>query len=84
MLPKINEQYADYILSISKNGLYDMVTEIKVDEEKGHVVANLQPALIDKFARKFPDADLLELDNAVNWIILKARMISNEKLNELK
>ncbi len=82
MLPKMNEKYADYVLSISKGGLYDMVTELKIDEEKGHVVANLQPTLIDKFATKFPEADLIELDNAVNWIILKSRMIQLDKLDE--
>ena len=78
MLPKMNEVYADYVLSVSKDGLYDMVREIKVDKEKGHIVADLQPALIEGFARKFPDVDLLELDNAVNWIILKSRMIDME------
>lgn len=82
MLPKMNEQYADFVLSVSKGGLYDMVREIKMDKEKGHVVADLQPSLIEKFARKFPEADLLELDNAVNWIILKARMIDTEKIDE--
>lgn len=75
MLPKMNEAYADFVLSVSKGGLYDMVTELKMDDEKGHVVANLQPSLIEKFAYKFPDVDLIELDNAVNWIILKSRMI---------
>lgn len=82
MLPKMNEEYADYVLSVSKNGLYDMVREIKVDEEKGHIVADLQPALIEGFARKFPDVDLLELDNAVNWIILKSRLIDLDNQNE--
>jgi len=82
MLPKMNDIYADFVLSISKGGLYDMVRELKMDEEKGHVVADLQPLLIEKFARKFPDVDLLELDNAVNWIILKARMLDTEILDE--
>ena len=82
MLPKMNEEYADYVLSVSKNGLYEMVREINVDEEKSHIVADLQPALIEGFARKFPDVDLLELDHAVNWIILKSRLIDLDNQNE--
>ncbi|RLC84480.1 MAG: hypothetical protein DRI37_09050, partial [Chloroflexi bacterium] len=71
MLPKMNEIYADFVLSVSKGGLYDMVTDLKIDEDKGVVIANLQPSLIEKFAYKFPDVNLIELDNAVNWILLK-------------
>ena len=78
MLPKMNEAYADFVLSVSKDGLYDMVVDLKIDEEKGHVIANLQPSLIEKFAYKFPDVDLIELDNAVHWILLKSRMIEME------
>ena len=81
MLPKMNEQYADFVLSVSKGGLYDIVTDLKIDEDKGHVIANLQPSLIEKFAYKFPDVDLIELDNAVNWIILKSRMIELDKID---
>jgi hypothetical protein len=82
MLPKMNEVYADFVLSVSKGGLYDMVTDLKIDEEKGLVIANLQPTLIEKFAYKFPDVDLLELDNAVNWILLKSRMIDVDMIDD--
>ena len=81
MLPKMNEIYADFVLSVSKGGLYDMVTDLKIDEDKGVVIANLQPSLIEKFAYKFPDVNLIELDNAVNWILLKSRMIELDKID---
>lgn len=81
MLPKMNETYADFVLSVSKGGLYDMVTDLKIDEDKGVVIANLQPSLIEKFAYKFPDVNLIELDNAVNWILLKSRMIELDKID---
>jgi len=81
MLPKMNETYADFVLSVSKGGLYDMVTDLKVDKDKGMVIANLQPGLIEKFAYKFPDVNLIELDNAVNWILLKSRMLDMDKLD---
>jgi len=79
MLPKINEAYADYVLSINKNGLNDLVREIKIDKEKDCIVADLQPTLIEKFSIKFPDADLVELDNVVQWILLKSHLIKKEK-----
>jgi len=81
MLPKMNETYADFVLSVSKGGLYDMVTDLKIDEDKGMVIANLQPSLIEKFSHKFPDVNMIELDNAVNWILLKSRMIDVDKIN---
>ena len=81
MLPKMNEIYADFVLSVSKGGLYDMVTDLKIDEDKGMVIANLQPSLIEKFSHKFPDVNMIELDNAVNWILLKSRMIDVDKID---
>ena len=79
MLPKINEAHADYVLSINKNGLDDLVRKIEIDKEKDCIVADLQPSLIEKFSIKFPDADLVELDNVVQWILLKSHLIKKEK-----
>jgi len=82
VLPSINEAYADYVLSISKNGLDDMVRSIKVDKEKDIIVADLQPSLIEKFTRKFPEAELSELDVVVEWILIKTQLIQKEKEKE--
>jgi len=81
ILPTINDDHADSVLSIVKNGLEDMVREIKVDKEKDCIVADLQPNLIEKFSIKFPDADLVELDNVVQWILIKTQLIEKEKKN---
>jgi len=79
MFPKINEVYVDYVLSISKNGLDDMVRSIKIDKERDIIVADLQPTLIEKFSIKFPEANLEELDAVVQWILIKSYLIKKEK-----
>jgi len=76
MLPQINENHADFVLSISKNGLDDIVRSIDVDEKKDCIVADLQPSLIEKFAKKFPETSLNELDNVVQWIIIKSKLLA--------
>ena len=59
-----------------------MVRELKVDKEKDSIITDLQPSLVEKFSRKFPDVDLVELENAVYWIILKSHTIDLEEHNE--
>lgn len=74
----INEEYADYVLSISKNGLNDLVRDIRIDA--GRLKVDLQPDLIEKFNNKFPDVDLNELDKTVEWILIMSRVL--EQNNE--
>jgi riboflavin synthase alpha subunit len=72
MLPNINEQHADFVLSLVKNGLSDIVSQTKLNKDKTNIEFDLQPDLIEKFVLKFPKADLIELDHAVEWIIYKS------------
>lgn len=73
MITNINEQQADFVLCFAKkDGLDSLVRKFDLDEKKENLVVDLQPDLIQAFSNKFPDADLVELDNVVSWIILKA------------
>ena len=78
-LPKINEVHADFVLSYAKNGLVDLARDIKVNEDKDCVEVDLSPTLVEKFSMKFPDTDLVELDNVVQWIIIKSLLLEKEK-----
>lgn len=73
MIPEVNEQQADFVLSFAaKEGLNSLVRKMDLDDDKENLVADLQPDLIQAFSNKFPEASLNELDNVVTWIILKA------------
>ena len=73
MFPTVNENQADFVLSFAKtDGLDSLVRKMEVDKDKDMLVIDLQPDLITAFANKFPEADLKELDNVVEWIVLKS------------
>jgi len=78
MLPSINENQADYVLSLVKNGLNDLISHTELDESKDSIKFTLQPDLIEKFSNKFPDANLVDLDNVVTWILYKSMMFKKE------
>lgn len=72
LMDDIDEVKADFVLSTVKNGLYDLVTSVEMDESKEKIIANLQPDIIEKFSNKFPEAELGELDTIVSWILMTA------------
>jgi len=73
MLPIVNENQADFVLSyVGTEGLNKMVKTLDIDESKENLVADLQPELIQAFSNKFPEASLTDLDNVVMWILYKA------------
>lgn len=72
VMPTIDETKADFVLSTVKNGLYDLVTKVSIDEEKDKIVADLQPDIVEKFHNKFPESSLNELDEIVSWILMTA------------
>jgi len=78
MLPSINENQADFVLSLVKNGLNDLISHTELNENKDSIKFTLQPDLIEKFSNKFPDANLVELDNVVTWILYKSMMFKKE------
>lgn len=73
MLPEINEEYADFVLKYVKvhgNGLDSIVRKLYLNEDQTMLTADLHMDLIQSFSDKFPDADMTELDNTVQWIII--------------
>jgi|SaaInlStandDraft_4_1057021.scaffolds.fasta_scaffold30335_2 hypothetical protein len=77
MLPQTNEVYTDFVLNYATDGLDSLVRKIGMNDTKDHLEADLQPDLIQAFATKFPEADLKELDNVVEWILVFS--IANKK-----
>lgn len=72
-IPEIKEDYANFVLNYAKksgNGLYCLVKEMELNEDKTNLEADLQPDLIQAFAEEFPDVDLEELDTTVQWVIM--------------
>lgn len=73
MLPEINETYADFVLTYTKNdgnGLDSLVRKMGLTADNEVLEADLQPDLIQSFSDKFPEASLEELDNIVKWILI--------------
>ena len=73
LLPEINETYADFVLTYTKNdgnGLDSLVRKMGLTEDKEMLEADLQPDLIQAFSMKFPEASLEELDDIVKWILI--------------
>lgn len=81
MLPEINEEYTDFVLTYVKvhgNGLDSIVRKLHLNDDKSVLSADLHMDLIQSFSDKFPDADLAELDDTVRWILI----VSYAKLKE--
>lgn len=80
-LPEINEDYADFVLNYAKtDGLNSLVRKLGMNSDNSKLEADLQPDLIQAFSIHFPDIDLTELDNTVEWVLA----VSAAKMKENK
>lgn len=73
MLPTINDAHANFILAYTDNdgnGLGSIVRNLDLNDDESMLIADIQPDLIQAFSNEFPDTDLKELDNAVQWILI--------------
>jgi len=76
----VNEKYAEFVLNYAKkDGLYSLVRSLDVTEDKTHLKADLQPDLINAFFIQFPNIELSELDNTVEWVLITSISKMREK-----
>ena len=72
-LTEIKEIYADYVLKYTKkdgNGLDSLVSKLEFDKNNALINVVIQKKLIHSFSIESPAVDLVELDEAVKWILI--------------